>query len=330
MGGLDTRSQINSPLHVRHIEHAGRHVQEGPVHLRRPHQPGRRQVLSGECAMFSGSRRVRRRASRRRPSSSGRSTSCPTTTTSGAPQNSIIGGAQLWVMGGKKPASTRAWPSSSYLSKPEVQMEWHTSTATCRSPWPPTTDEEVGLLREEPGHRHAHQAAHQQAPTANSKGLRFGNFVQGRTVIEEELETCSPARRTPRRRWTTPSSAATRSCASSRRRTSKPLARGCPRRRQTDDLMAEKRVVSARRGCRMCWWRRRLAITIIFFFWPAGRRLVFVPAAGRLRPEDEFVGLRTSRPVRDEPTTWSLVQGHRRVFSVLVAFLGMSFRCCWR
>jgi len=27
-----------------------------------------------------------------------------------------------------------------------------------------------------------------KAPTANSKGLRFGNFVQGRTVIEEELE----------------------------------------------------------------------------------------------------------------------------------------------
>jgi sn-glycerol 3-phosphate transport system substrate-binding protein len=25
-------------------------------------------------------------------------------------------------------------------------------------------------------------------PTANSKGLRFGNFVQGRTVIEEEFE----------------------------------------------------------------------------------------------------------------------------------------------
>ena len=27
-----------------------------------------------------------------------------------------------------------------------------------------------------------------KAPTENSKGLRFGNFVQGRTVIEEELE----------------------------------------------------------------------------------------------------------------------------------------------
>ena len=26
-------------------------------------------------------------------------------------------------------------------------------------------------------------------PTANSKGLRFGNFVQGREVIEEEMES---------------------------------------------------------------------------------------------------------------------------------------------
>jgi len=25
-------------------------------------------------------------------------------------------------------------------------------------------------------------------PTSNSKGLRFGNFVQGRQVIEEEME----------------------------------------------------------------------------------------------------------------------------------------------
>jgi len=25
-------------------------------------------------------------------------------------------------------------------------------------------------------------------PTANSKGLRFGNYVQGREVIEEEME----------------------------------------------------------------------------------------------------------------------------------------------
>ena len=27
-----------------------------------------------------------------------------------------------------------------------------------------------------------------KAPTPNSKGLRFGNYVQGREVIEEEME----------------------------------------------------------------------------------------------------------------------------------------------
>ena len=32
-------------------------------------------------------------------------------------------------------------------------------------------------------------------PTANSKGLRFGNFVQGREVIEEELETVFAGRK---------------------------------------------------------------------------------------------------------------------------------------
>ncbi|HET8744008.1 MAG TPA: hypothetical protein VFM98_00265, partial [Ramlibacter sp.] len=32
-------------------------------------------------------------------------------------------------------------------------------------------------------------------PTANSKGLRFGNFVQGREVIEEELEAVFSGRK---------------------------------------------------------------------------------------------------------------------------------------
>ncbi|MGQ0545054.1 MAG: sn-glycerol-3-phosphate ABC transporter substrate-binding protein UgpB, partial [Betaproteobacteria bacterium] len=40
----------------------------------------------------------------------------------------------------------------------------------------------------EPGAELAVKQLTNKAPTANSKGLRFGNFVQGRTVIEEELE----------------------------------------------------------------------------------------------------------------------------------------------
>ena len=33
-------------------------------------------------------------------------------------------------------------------------------------------------------------------PTANSKGLRFGNYVQGRDVIEQEIEAALAGKKT--------------------------------------------------------------------------------------------------------------------------------------
>ena len=35
-------------------------------------------------------------------------------------------------------------------------------------------------------------------PTANSKGLRFGNYVQGREVIEEEMEAVFSGKKEPK------------------------------------------------------------------------------------------------------------------------------------
>ena len=47
----------------------------------------------------------------------------------GAPQNSIIGGASLWVMSGKKPDEYKGVAKFfTFLSKPEVQAEWHQDT----------------------------------------------------------------------------------------------------------------------------------------------------------------------------------------------------------
>ena len=45
-----------------------------------------------------------------------------------------------------------------------------------------------GLYTERPGFDIAIKELTNKPPTANSKGLRFGNFVQGRQVIEEEME----------------------------------------------------------------------------------------------------------------------------------------------
>ena len=108
----------------------------------------------------------------------------------GAPQNSIIGGATLWVMSGKKPADYKGVAKFfAYLSKPAVQMDWHTATG-----YVPITmaayemTRKSGFYDKNPGADMAVKQLTNKPPTANSKGLRFGNFVQGREVIEEEME----------------------------------------------------------------------------------------------------------------------------------------------
>jgi sn-glycerol 3-phosphate transport system substrate-binding protein len=45
-----------------------------------------------------------------------------------------------------------------------------------------------GYYEKVPGADIAVRQLANKAPTANSKGLRFGNYVQGREVIEEEME----------------------------------------------------------------------------------------------------------------------------------------------
>ena len=73
----------------------------------------------------------------------------------GAPQNSIIGGASLWVMAGKKPEEYKG--VAKFFTLPvaaEVQAEWHQRTG-----YLPITmaayelTKKSGLLREESRHR---------------------------------------------------------------------------------------------------------------------------------------------------------------------------------
>ena len=77
----------------------------------------------------------------------------------------------------------------SYLSSPEVQANWHQGTG-----YVPITNaafeitKKSGYYERNPGTDTAIRQLNNKTPTANSKGLRFGNFVQGREVIEEEME----------------------------------------------------------------------------------------------------------------------------------------------
>ena len=88
------------------------------------------------------------------------------------------------------PRSTRAWRSSSATCpRAEVQADWHQFTGYL----PITTaaaelTEAQGFYDANPGTDVAIVQMTAKAPTQNSKGLRFGSFVQIRDIINEELE----------------------------------------------------------------------------------------------------------------------------------------------
>ena len=108
----------------------------------------------------------------------------------GAPQNSIIGGASLWVLQGHAAESYEGVAQFfSYLSSPEVQAWYHQETGYL----PITTaayelSQEQGFYEANPGADISVKQINLTPPTENSKGLRFGNFVQIRDIIAEELE----------------------------------------------------------------------------------------------------------------------------------------------
>ena len=107
-----------------------------------------------------------------------------------APQNSIIGGATLWVLRGHKAPEYKCTAQFfHYLSQPEQQAFWHQNTG-----YVPITkaayelSKKQGYYKTDPGTDTAIKELSLNQPTPNSKGLRFGNFVQIRDVINEELE----------------------------------------------------------------------------------------------------------------------------------------------
>ena len=106
------------------------------------------------------------------------------------PQNSIIGGATLWVLRGKDNGDYKGVGEfMNYLSSADVQAWWHQETGYV----PITTaaydlSKEQGFYESNPGTDTAILQLSLNAPTSNSRGVRFGNFVQIRDIINEELE----------------------------------------------------------------------------------------------------------------------------------------------
>lgn len=191
-GGFDTEFVFNNELVARHWDNLKAWQDAGAFRWGGPGSgpdafPA---FYSGECAMVFGSSASRAGVLRNATFNVGYGFQPYYDDVAGAPQNSIIGGATLWVLTGHEDAEYAAVARFfEYLSQPEVQAAWHQVTG-----YLPITQASYDLTREQgfyeanPGSDTSIQQMNLNPPTDNSRGLRFGSFVQIRDVISEEME----------------------------------------------------------------------------------------------------------------------------------------------
>ena len=129
MRGLDTRLTFNTPLHVRHIENLANMAKQGLFVYKGRGNAADATFVSGECAMATGSSALYGSVKRNAKFAGGISTLPYYPDVEGAPQNTIIGGASLWVMSGKKaPEYKGVGQFFAFLSKAEVAAKSHQRT----------------------------------------------------------------------------------------------------------------------------------------------------------------------------------------------------------
>src|SRR5262245_51414493 len=109
----------------------------------------------------------------------------------GAPFNTVMGGASLWALAGKMPAEQNGVAKFfAFLAKPDVQAEWHQHTGylpVTRAAYDLTR--RSGFYEKYPGTEVAlQQLMHKGALQAYSRGIRLGNHLMIRAVVDEELE----------------------------------------------------------------------------------------------------------------------------------------------
>ena len=188
-GGTSARLAFNSPLHVRHIENLSNMAKQGLFHYRGRGNKGDAPFYSGECAMQTGSSSTYASIKKNAKFEFGIAPLPYYPDVQGAPQNTIIGGASLWVMAGKKPAEYKGVAAFfHYLTNPEVQAASHQRTG-----YLPITlasfemTEKAGFYKQNPG---TDTAVNQmiRKTTDKSRGVRLGNFNQIRAIMDEELE----------------------------------------------------------------------------------------------------------------------------------------------
>jgi len=188
-GGLDTRLAIDTPLHVRHLDNLAKLAKEGIfMYGGRGDQPNSL-FIGGKCAMITGSSGLRANIAKNAKFEFGTSTLPYYADVQGAPQNTIIGGASLWVFANKSPEVYKGVTEFfHFLASPEIAARWHQQTG-----YVPVTKAAYELTKKQgyydknPGTEVGVKQLNVET-TAQSRGLRLGFLPQIREIEDQEIE----------------------------------------------------------------------------------------------------------------------------------------------
>jgi sn-glycerol 3-phosphate transport system substrate-binding protein len=188
--GFDTEFNFNNKALLKHMENLG-NWQKSKIF----DYGGRRgdslpKFVNGECGMWMNSSAYYGSIKKQAKFEFGQTMLPYYPDVISKPQNSIIGGATLWAFKGHpKNDYIGVAKFMTYLSSPEVQAWWHQETG-----YVPITvaayelSKKQGFYNSNPGTDTAIKQLSLNTPTASSRGVRFGNFVQVRDVFNEEME----------------------------------------------------------------------------------------------------------------------------------------------
>ena len=191
LDGFDAVLNFNGPLHVKHLETLAELQKDKTYDYSGRTNTGEGRFTSGECPIFLTSSAFFGNVKANAKFDFGNAPMPYYPDQKGAPQNSIIGGASLWVMGGKKPDEYKGVAKFfTFLSDTDRQVAVHKASGylpITKAAYQKTKDS--GFYKDAPYLETPLLELTNKEPTENSRGVRLGNMVQLRDVWAEEFES---------------------------------------------------------------------------------------------------------------------------------------------
>lgn len=197
LAGLDAMLTFNNPVTVRHIaqlaewqktrlfDYSGRGTAAEP------------RFQKSECGIFLGSSGTRADILANATFDVGYGLLPYWPDVTGAPQNSMIGGATLWVLRDRPRDEYKGVAKFfAFLSQPDIQAAWHQNTGylpITRAAYELAKTQ--GFYARNPGTEKSIEQITLKPPTENSTGMRLGSFTLIRDAIEDELEAAFAGRK---------------------------------------------------------------------------------------------------------------------------------------